>query len=193
VVLDVTASGGTAAGHVASYPERLPNQQQQGAYWAKGQTVTSLAVVPVNGRADLHNASSGTVNFSAQVVGYFTPNGPGPGAAFFPSPRARLLAVTLAGRQSVTVPVAGKNGVPPGAGAVMVNLTALNAAAPGSITAWADGTPQPAVTSLSYAIGQADVNAAVVGVGADGSIALSNHGTRPVTVVVDLLGSFDSF
>jgi hypothetical protein len=57
VVLDVTASGGTAAGHVISYPERLPGQQQQGAYWAKGQAVTSLAVVPAGGRADLQNAA----------------------------------------------------------------------------------------------------------------------------------------
>jgi hypothetical protein len=165
--------------------------QQQGAYWAKGQTVTSLAVVPVNGRADLHNASSGTVTFSAQVVGYLAPNGPGPGAAFFPSPRARLLAVTLAGGHYVKIPVTGKNGVPQGASAVMVNLTTLNAAATGGITAWADGTARPAVTSLSYTNGQANVNVAVVGAGTDGGFALYNSGPWPVMVVVDLLGSFD--
>jgi hypothetical protein len=55
------------------------------------------------------------------------------------------------------------------------------------------GAARPAVTSLSYTNGQTNVNAAVVGVGPDGGFAIYNNGPRSVTVVVDLLGSFDSF
>ena len=194
VIVDVTASGGTTAGHVVSYPERLPGQQQQVAYWGKGQAVTGLAVVPVNGRAGLRNVGSGTAAFSAQVVGYLAPNvASSHGGAFFPSPRARLLVVNLAGRHYVKLPVTGKNGVLAGSSAVMVNLTTTGATAGGSITAWADGTTRPGVTSLSYTSGQANVNAAIVAVGADETIDVYNNGLRTVTVVVDLLGSYYAY
>jgi PKD repeat protein len=189
VVLDVTASGGTTAGHFTSYPERLPQQQQQGAYWSRGQTVTGLAVVPVNGMASLQNVGSGSVGFTAQLIGYLAANNGG-GQAFVPADRARVLDVTLAGKHGVTLTVTGKDSVPSGAGAVLANLTATGASTAGSITAYADGTARPGVISLSYSRGQTDTNADIVGTGTDGAIDLYNNGTQPVTIVVDLIGSF---
>jgi PKD repeat protein len=192
VVLDVTASGGTTAGHFTSYPERLPRQQQQGAYWSKGQTVTGLAIVPVNGSATLQNVGSGTAGLAAQVVGYLAPNS-GTARAFFPSARARVLDVKLAGKHWVKLPVTGKDSVPSGASAVLLNLTATGASTAGGVTAYADGTARPGVTSLSYVRGQTSANAAIVATGTDGAIDLYNAGTQPVTIVIDLIGSYDAY
>jgi hypothetical protein len=192
VVLEVTASGGTTAGHFTSYPELLPQQQVQGGYWSKGQTVSGLAIVPVTGRASLENVGSGTVGLAAQVVGYLTPDS-GAVPAFFPSARARVLDVTLAGKHGVKVTVTGKNSVPSGASAVLVNLTATGATTGGSVTAYADGTARPGVTSLSYTTGQTNANAGIVATGTDGAIDVYNNGTQPVTIVVDLIGSFYAY
>jgi hypothetical protein len=192
VVLDVTASGGTTAGHFTSYPGLLPQRQEQGGYWSKGQTVTGLAIVPVNGSASLQNVGSGTVGLAAQVVGYLAPDS-GAVPAFFPSARARVLDVKLAGKHGVKLTVTGKNGVPSGASAVLVNLTATGASTAGSITAYADGTARPGVTSLSYAKGQTSTNVDIVATGTDGAIDLYNNGTQPVTIVVDVIGSYYAY
>jgi PKD repeat protein len=193
VAVDITASGGTAAGHFVTYPERTSADQQQGAYWSTRQQATGLAVVQVNGRVGLKNVGSGTATFSAQVVGYYSAASSA-GSIFLPSPRARVLDVSVAARHSVKLQVTGKNGIPAaGTTAVSVNVTATGASAPGTLTAYADGTTRPALTSLSYVTGITAVNAAIVAVGTDGAIDLYNNGTKPVTIVVDLTGSYYAY
>jgi len=72
----------------------------------------------------------------------------------------------------------------------MLNLTAVDATASGTLTAYPDGTSLPSgLTSLSYAGGGAAVSAAVVAVGKDGAIDMYNSGLRNVTVAIDLTGS----
>jgi hypothetical protein len=100
----------------------------------------------------------------------------------------------------VKLGVTGKNGVPPpgakgsGTTAVTVNLTASGATAPGAVTAYADGATRPAtLTSLRYNIGGTAVVAAIVAIGADGAIVLYNGGADPVTLSVDLTGSYYAY
>lgn len=72
-----------------------------------------------------------------------------------------------------------------------MDLTAAGATANGTITAWADGTTRPGgFASLSYLKGITAATAGIVGVGAGGAIDLYNYGTSPVTVAVDLTGSY---
>jgi PKD repeat protein len=198
VVLDVTASATAAAGHYVTYSDASADQIQQGAYWAKGQAATGLAIIAASGQVVVRNVSAGTASLTAAVVGYYTDQPPG--ASFLPSPRSRLLSVTLAGRHWVKLAVTGKNGIPPagpgktGTTAVAVNLTASGATAPGAITAYADGTARPAtVTSLSYNAGVSAASAAIVAVGPGGAIDLYNSGLRPVTLAVDLTGSYYAY
>jgi hypothetical protein len=106
----------------------------------------------------------------------------------------RLLNVSVAGKHWVKLPVTGKNGVPTTrTTAVWVNVTASGATAGGSVTAYADGTTRPGLTSLSYAKGGTAVNAAMVTVGSDGAIDLYNAGAGTVTVAVDLTGSYYAY
>ena len=113
VVLDITESGSAAAGHLVTWSEKDQGHTAlPGAYWAEGQSATSLATVSVNGRVIVSNASTGAASFNADVVGYFVKGGTG--SVFLPaspSPR-RLLQVQVAGKHWVKLGVAGKTGLP---------------------------------------------------------------------------------
>ena len=200
VMLDITVAGGTSAGHFATsaagdVPQYGGNATSvTGGYWAKGQQVTDLVMVPVEAApAVLANLGSGSAYFSASVVGYY--DGYASGASvFLPSTPRRLDTVTIGAGRSVTLAIAGRNGIPAtGTAAVAVNLTAAGATASGTVTAYADGTARPDLISLSYARGAAAANAALVAVGSDGAIRLYNGGSRPVTVDVDLTGSYYAY
>jgi PKD repeat protein len=191
VVLDITSSGSTAPGEIVT--DGQYSGHVGSAYWAAGQQVTGLATVPVTGgRAILINSSKGSAYFTASVVGYYVPGANR--AVFLPAVASRLLQVTLAGKHSAKVTVAGKDGVPSsGITAAMLNLAATGATAASTVTAYADGTPRPVVSSLSYAPGVTVATAAIVGAGGDGAIDLYNNGTKPVTITVDLSGSYYSY
>jgi hypothetical protein len=206
VFLEITESGSAAAGAMSAYGEREGTISEVAVRsWAKGQQVTGLATVLVNGdRAILVNDSKGNAYFTAEVVGYdyfpppyagevFTPSTDG--SVFLPATPDRLLAVKLAGRHWVKLAIAGRDGVPAsGTTAAMVNLTASGSSASGSLTAYADGTTRPSsLISLSFAREQAVANQAIVQVGADGAIDVYNAGSAPVNLTVDLSGSYHAY
>jgi hypothetical protein len=195
VVLDITSSGSGAAGHLVTWAEKnQASTQQAGAFWAKGQQVTTQATVLVNGAVAMKNDSVAATNFTAYVVGYYTAP-TGDAGVFLPARPSRLLQVRLAAGHTVKLAAAGKDGIPAtGTTAAMVNLTAAGATANGTITAWADGTTRPGgFASLSYVKGITATTAGIVAVGKDGAIDLYNYGTKPVTVAVDLAGSYYAY
>jgi len=83
--------------------------------------------------------------------------------------------------------VAGRAGVPFDAVAVALNLTATNATAPGFVTAWPAGEPQPTVSNLNVeAAGQTIANFAVVRLGVGGQINL--YAYRSLHLIADVTG-----
>jgi len=75
VVLEVTATNTGAAGSatVAGVNRSMLGPPSPGPYWAKGQTATSLLVVPVAGTSlTLLNSSKANTDFMVDVVGYTT-------------------------------------------------------------------------------------------------------------------------
>ena len=195
VVLDVTASGGTTAGSFATYGTGGWGSEaaDTDGYWDKEQQVTNLDMVPLNGgKVVLENAGAGAAYFTAEVVGYYLYTGSD--AVFLPATPRRLGTVTIAANRSVALTVSGKNGIPAtGTTGVALDLTASEAAASGTLAAYADGTPLPFLISLSYARGIPVANAAIVAVGKDGAIRLYNSGSKPVAVNVDLTGSYYAY
>lgn len=112
---------------------------------------------------------------------------------FIPATPHRLLNVKINGRQTVKLTVVG-GAVPKGTTtAAAVNLTASGASETNTITAYADGTARQGITSLSYDPGTTTENATVVAVGSDGAIDLDNNGTKPITLTVDLTGSYYAY
>jgi hypothetical protein len=113
---------------------------------------------------------------------------------FLPATPRRLGTVFIPANQSVTVPIAGKDGIPAsGTTAVALDLTASEATASGTVAAYADGTALPFLISVSYAPGVSVANASIVAVGTDGAIRLYNAGSRTVAVNVDLTGSYYAY
>ena len=195
VVLDITASGSSTAGYVLVSPAGKYGDlsAKPAGYWAKGQQVTNLAMQSLgNGLATVQNGGAGAVVFSVSVVGYYLYTGSD--SVFLPATPTRLDSVTIGAKQSVALAVTGRDGIPAtGATAVAVNLTAAHETASGTVTAYADGTTLPAAVNLSYASGATIADAAIVAVGGDGAIRLYNGGSKPVTVDVDLTGSYYAY
>jgi PKD domain/Right handed beta helix region len=196
VLLEVTATNTGAQGSatVAGVNRSLQGPPSPGPYWAKGQTATSLLVVPVAGTSlSLLNSSKANTDFMVDVVGYY--NFFGSGAVYLPS-RKLLTAgpgtqtVTIGGGHTAKVAVSGC------LSAQLSNITAITASievtgakASGFVTAFRAGTTQPGTRTLTYAAGKPSAGWAVVPV-AGGAIELYNGGTRSVAVGARMVGCY---
>jgi len=87
-----------------------------------------------------------------------------------------------------TVAVRGVDGVPADAAAVAVNLTVADPRAPGFLTAFPCGLPQPVASNANFVRDQTVAAAAIVPVGVDGSICIAN--SERTNVIVDVSGAF---
>jgi hypothetical protein len=96
--------------------------------------------------------------------------------------------------QTHTFTVRGSNGnctIPPGATAIVANVTAVAPTAQSFMAIWPADKPQPNASSLNYSAGQAPFpNAVTVTLSADGKIkAFNKNGT--VHVIVDIAGYYE--
>ncbi|MEV8094374.1 PKD domain-containing protein [Kitasatospora sp. NPDC085879] len=170
--------------------------------FAQGRTSANEVVVPVdaNGHAYLYNAF-GSVHLVADLQGYIAYTGGaecGPMTPYFPISPTRVLdtrdgtgavKARLAGGSAVTVKVAGTNGVPVGAKAVLVNLTGIAPTTGTWLAAYPHGTARPTASNLNLDAGEVRPVLALVPVGEDGSIDLYNaFGT--VDVAADIQGYY---
>jgi hypothetical protein len=90
--------------------------------------------------------------------------------------------------QSITIPVAGLHGIPNDVVSVALNVTAVNAEAPGYLTAYPSGAPVPLASNVNYFGANAVPNLVIAKVGTDGKISVFSSATSDV--VVDLFGYF---
>ena len=86
------------------------------------------------------------------------------------------------------VQVAGRAGVPSSAVSVVLNVTAVDASAPGFMTVWPCGVPQPLASSLNFATGQTVPNSVIAKVGAGGKVCL--FASQKLDAVVDVAAYF---
>ena len=91
--------------------------------------------------------------------------------------------------ESWTVAVRGQMGVPAGAIAVAINLTAVDATSPTYVTAWPGGQAQPTTSNLNPVPGLAVPNLAIVRLGAAGDVNLYNN-AGTVHLLGDVVGYF---
>ena len=90
----------------------------------------------------------------------------------------------------MTVQITGVGGVPvDGVVAVAVNVTSVNATQPTYLTVFPSGTPLPSSSTLNPVPNRAVANTTMVGVGADGRIAIFNP-FGAVDCIVDVMGYF---
>ena len=192
-LLNLTATDTRGSGFLTAFDTGLPHPAVSDLNWTPGQVVQNLVMVPLkNGTVELSNSSSGSVDFLADLVGYYAS---GTGSVFMPTTPTRLLdtrngtgapAGQLAPGHTLRLHVPG----PAGTRAATLNLTVTGSSAHGYLTAYADGTPRPGTSSINWAPGQTVANMTVTQTSADGYIDLYNGGSKPVSVIADLSGYY---
>ncbi|MDQ1423550.1 MAG: hypothetical protein QOD72_1048 [Acidimicrobiaceae bacterium] len=93
----------------------------------------------------------------------------------------------LAAERIVEAPVAGISGLPAtGIAAVAVNVTAVDPAADGFLTAWPSQTAKPDASSINYARSHTVANLVTVGLSPDGGLDLA--ASTDTDVILDVVG-----
>ena len=124
-----------------------------------------------------------------------------PGGAFDKLAPARVLdtrsgvgapTAAVAAHGSVTVALAGRNGVPSsGSPSVLLTLMASSPTAAGDVIAYRGGSTRPTTSSVTFAAGQTVSNSVVVQVGT-GGVTFYNSSAGTVQLTADLAGYYAS-
>ena len=199
VAFNLTAVDAAAAGFFTASPagEARPVVSNLNVT-GRGQTVANLVVVRLGagGAVNLFSQTGG--DLVVDVAGYWTAATAATAGRFVALKPSRLLdsrvgngatgAVPAGGR--IDLAVAGRGGVPAtGAAAVVLNLTATDAAAPGYVSAWPTGGVQPLASVLNLPARGATVpNLVVVPIGAGGKVSL--FAQAGAQLVADVAGWF---
>jgi YVTN family beta-propeller protein len=191
-VVTVTVTETTGPGFVTVWPADTPRPLASNLNVERAdQTLANLAVVRTGNQGALEVFVQRSLHVVVDLSGVFVDAAaPVADGRFEPVGPVRVLD-TRSGRplgrvDTVVVPVATRT---PGASAVVVNVTATEALAPGFLTVHPDGAQRPLASNLNVErAGQTVSNLAVVPVGPTGDIRVfSQSGTH---LVVDLLGMF---
>lgn len=195
-VLNVTVTNATRATHLVVWPAdgQLPDTSALNA--RAGETVASLVTTGLDATGHIQMANhDGEVDVIVDVYGWFD-LGDVPGDRYTPISPARLFdsrvgpsPSRLAAGQPRPVPAAGVAGVPADATAVALTVTGVFPTEHTHITAWPSGLAPPTSSTLNLEANDVHANAAVVPVGADGSILFSTN-SGETDVVVDVMGWF---
>ena len=148
--------------------------------------VAELDTLPV-GRCRADRAVTGSASDSPAVAP--APAAPGGFTAAAPQRLAdtRSDAPVGAGRV-LSVAVGGSGPVPVDASGALVNITAVDACAPGFLTAFPCGASVPLASTLNYVTGETRANLATVQLGSDAELCV--YSSARADVVVDLVGWF---
>jgi hypothetical protein len=197
VMVNLTATGGSAASHLSVWPTGQLQPTASNLNFDAGATVPNLVVAKVgsNGQISIFN-NAGTVDVIADVVGYF---GPGTNGRFVALPPGRVLdsrfglgsgATPWGPQEQRPVDVTGVGGVPvTGAKSVVMNVTVVGPTAGSHLTVWPSGVIAPTASNLNFVAGQTVPNLVVVPVGADGNVSIRNQ-AGDVHVLADVVGYY---
>ena len=104
-------------------------------------------------------------------------------------PGSAVGAYTQMSERMIRVQVAGRAGVPIGAAAAVLNITAVDTQGAGWVTAFPAGEPVPTASSLNVDVaGRVISNLATVRLGADGSVDIA--ASASMHLVVDVVGAY---
>ena len=194
VVLNVTVDGASAESFLTIWPHGEPRPNASSLNFVAGQTVPNLVIAKVGagGMVDIYNAF-GAVDIIADVVGCFTAQALGRHKPVGPErlldTRNNIFHQGVIGQTTLTMPVAGRAGVPAGALAAVLNVTVTAPTATSFLTVWPSGQPMPTASSLNYIAGLTVANLVIVKLGADGGVNLANaFGTTHL--IADVVGYF---
>ena len=193
VVLNVTVTRPTTAGHLIVYPYGATRPNVSNLNFVAGQTVPNLVTAPVDGagRVSIYN-SAGSTHVVADLAGYYRLDSGSEYAGVTPT---RVMdtrtgvgvtkgKIAAGGSTTLTIP-----GLPAGTTAVALNVTVTSPTNGSVLTVYPADAARPTASNLNYVAGQTIANMVVVKVGAGNKVTFYNsYGS--VDVIADLAGSF---
>ncbi|MFM7535810.1 MAG: L,D-transpeptidase family protein [Acidimicrobiales bacterium] len=192
VVVNVTATETGGPGFVVAYPNGVPRPLASNLNPERpGQTIASLATVPVGAGGAIVLATSAPTDLVVDVLGAYRPAASATTGRFVALGPSRVLDTREGAgpfgrveQRRIAFP-----GVPADATAVVVNLTITGESAqPGFWTAWAAGAARPGTSNVNVsAVGQTVPNQAIVPLGPGGVDVFSQSGGH---LIVDVFGYF---
>jgi sugar lactone lactonase YvrE len=203
VVMNVTATESRGPGFVTVWPTGSPRPLASSLnLTAAGQTRPNLVTVPVGTDGTISIFSRSGTHLLGDIAGYYT-------AVVGPVASGRLTPITphrvfdtrpgtpvdgpkgfVRAGHSIDVQIVGVEGVPhSGVSAVVMNVTATEAADAGYVTVWPTGEPRPLASNLNLnGPGDTTPNLVIVPVGAGGKVSLySRSGAH---LLADVTGYF---
>jgi hypothetical protein len=196
VVVNVTAVDAADAGFVTVWPSGTLTPSVSNINVRKGETAPNLVTVSPGSNGAITILPTTAAHLLVDVVGYYTASAGSVDGRFVPlsSPQrlydTRGLGPKPGDNAERTVTVAGSVGVPvSGAEAVVLNVTADDASAPGYVTVWPAGGKAPQVSNINVDhVGQTRANQVIVKLGDGGAISLlTSNGSQ---LIVDVVGYF---
>ncbi len=205
VVVNLTVADPTTSSYLSAWPTAQTRPLVSNINFVAGQVVPNRAIVKLGsgGKFSLYNFA-GSTDVVIDVSGWISASGTADdlGAFYTGLTPARVLD-TRSGTGGITGPIpantpvnfeiAGRGGVPAAnspvpATAVVVNLTAVDAASASFVTAWPGGGAEPLASDINIVPGEPVPNLAVIKLGSDGSIDLAANGS--LDLVIDVLGYY---
>ncbi|MFJ8143081.1 hypothetical protein [Streptomyces sp. NPDC096013] len=162
----------------------------------KSVTTSQGAVIPVStgGQITLKNGSATqSIDVVLDVYGYFAQAASGSGG--FTAAQDRLLdtrtSTAIPANSSVSVMVAGNDGIPTSFGAAVLNLTATGQQNSGYLRVWPTGQPMPTTTSVdNFQANTSTADLVIAQPGDQGAVSIYNASDGTIQLIVDLQGWF---
>lgn len=194
VVLNVTATETTGPGFVTVYPcGQRPLASNLN--YAAAATVPNAVVARLDGRGMICLFTQATAQLLVDVSGYLYND-----VTVVPLGRPARLLDTRAGETtvdglfqgdgirtpgtSVRLTIGGRANVPAGATAVVLNVTATEALAPGFVTVYPNGAARPLASNLNVTAGATVANAVIAKLGPGGTACFYTSTTTHLVVDV---------
>jgi hypothetical protein len=213
VVLNVTVVNPAAAGYLTAYPQGTTAPTASNINYQPGETLPNRIIVPVSATGQIDITANQATDVLVDVSGWYTSAG-GTGTEYTTGAAPVRICDTRAGNPSgltgaeaqcngtadagdpigagstLIVNVTGLAGVPTGATAVVLNVTAVKPSAQTHLTVFPSGTP-PVVSDLNPAAGAVEANLVVAKVSNSGTVSIYNF-TGSTNVVVDVEGWYQA-
>lgn len=185
VVLTVTATEPFGPGFVSVYPAGAPRPASSNLNVPSGGTRSALVLAGVGADGQVSLYSHMTTHLVADVVGYFTTD-----SAFGPVGPTRALDTRETGTKvgpdrAIDVIVTGEDSTPlPEGAAAWLNVTAVDASAPGFVTTYPTGVDRPVASMANYSPGNTIANSILATVGSGGKVSV--YAQSATHLVVDV-------
>lgn len=194
VSLNVTAVRPTGDGHLTVYPCGTTTPNASSLNFTPNAVVANAVVTGPGTDGAVCVYTSTNTDVIVDVNGWtesgFTAMVPARAAdtrigqpVVFPETKARLAAGA-----TLRVPVAGSFGVPTGAAAASLNVTAVRPLGPGHLIVYPCGGNKPNASNVNYAVGVVVANAVLTGMGTGGVVCV--YSSTATDVIVDVDGWF---